>query len=193
VAGEDLPGGAATCAHYRVRMRWLAHRGGIAIAVVPAVLLLSACGLQEGLAQRPDSGQTTSQAPAINGTTLSGAHFAWHSTVGHPVVVDFWASWCGPCRAEQPELNTLAQRYSARGVTFIGVDMRDDDAQANAYRAGFHVAYDSVVDADEQISALYNVSAPPTTLVIDATGRVVDRLLGTLVGVRDDLDRLTAR
>jgi len=166
---------------------------GGSVAIVAAVLLLPACGLQQGLVQQPGgTGQPPSQAPAISGTTLTGSHFSWTSTHGHPVVLDFWASWCGPCRAEQSQLNALVQRYGPRGVLFVGIDMRDDQAQASAYRSDYSVAYQSVVDSDEQISALYNVAAPPTILVIDASGRIVDRLLGTLVGISDDLDRLTA-
>ena len=153
--------------------------------------MAGACGLQQGLDQRGDvvgSSQTT--APSITGPTIAGSQFSWAAARGHPVVVDFWASWCGPCRAEQADINALVARYSARGVVFIGVDMRDDTSAAVAYRHDLGVVYDSVPDGSEQISSAYNVAAPPTIVVVDQHGSVVGRFLGTVVGVSDDLNRL---
>jgi thiol-disulfide isomerase/thioredoxin len=161
----------------------------VALAILSATL--AACGLQQGLAQRPDAaGSNPSQAPAITGSTLDGSGFNWSTVQGRVVVVDFWASWCGPCRAEQADINGLKAKYAGRGVIFLGVDVRDDTAAANAYRRDLAVGYPSVSDPSEQISAAYNVSAPPTVLVIDRHGTIVDRFLGTIVGVSDDLDRL---
>ena len=167
------------------------HARVAATALTLATLCLSGCGLQAGLDQRADaSGTNPSAAPAINAASIAGSNVSWSALRGHVVVLDFWASWCGPCRAEQSDINTLVRTYAARGVVFLGVDMRDDDASALAYRRDLGVAYDSVPDSSEQISASYDVSAPPTVIVVDKQGRIVDRFLGTIVGVSDDLNRL---
>ena len=163
--------------------------GWCAVAVV--TLMLSGCGLQSGI-NEPAGASTTNPTPAppLSGSTLTGAQFTWSSARGHPVVVDFWASWCGPCRAEQPEINGVVKAYAPRGVLFIGVDMRDDNAAALAYRHDLGVTYDSLPDSSEQIASSYNVAAPPTIVVVDQHGAIVDRFLGTVVGLKDDLDRL---
>jgi thiol-disulfide isomerase/thioredoxin len=162
--------------------------GAIAVCLATA---LAGCSLQQGIAQGSGSqGQPVVSAPAINSATLDGGTFSWESTRGRPVVLDFWASWCGPCRAEQHELDAIAARYGNR-VLFLGVDMRDDTAAANAYRNDYGVTYPSVADPAEQISAAYDVAAPPTVIVVDAHGRIVDRLLGTLTGLRTRLEGLT--
>jgi thiol-disulfide isomerase/thioredoxin len=106
------------------------------------------------------------------------------------VVIDFWASWCGPCRAEQDELNSLVSRYAARGVQFIGVDIRDDSANAKAYVQEFHIQYPSVFDPASDDANSFNVVAPPTTLVVDGSGTIRLRALGNLVDVPITLDTL---
>ena len=99
----------------------------------------------------------TGPATPITAPTLSGAPFVWSSTRGHVVVLDFWGSWCAPCNAEQPDLNTLAAQWAPKGVIFLGVDEQESSANGAAYERHYKVAYPSVNDASEVIASEYNV------------------------------------
>jgi thiol-disulfide isomerase/thioredoxin len=155
-----------------------------------ALLVLAGCSLQQNIADQAtgDAAAGQTAAPPLAGTTTTGAQVSY-SMRGGVTAIDFWGSWCGPCRAEQPALDRLASAYMGRGVRFVGVDMEDDSASANAYRADFGVPYPSLEDATGAIAAAYDVSAPPTLIVVDRGGTITGRFLGTLVGAQSALDR----
>ncbi|HJU01277.1 MAG TPA: TlpA disulfide reductase family protein [Actinomycetes bacterium] len=100
------------------------------------------------------------------------ACWSWSSTGarGSVLVVNFWASWCVPCRAEQPELNKVAAAYRGRGVALVGVDVNDQVDSARAYTREFAVAYPSLVDPQGELAARSGVPGLPTTIVLDRDG-----------------------
>jgi thiol-disulfide isomerase/thioredoxin len=123
-------------------------------------------------------------APGFTGTTLTGSKLSFSSYRGRVVVLNFWGSWCVPCRAEAPILAAVAEKYQPSGVSFLGVDVRDTTASALAFAHGFHVGYPSVSDQSSAItldfSAKVPIAATPTTLVIDRTGHIAGAVFGTV-------------
>jgi thiol-disulfide isomerase/thioredoxin len=121
-------------------------------------------------------------SPDIRGTTLSGRKLALASYHGDVVVLNFWGSWCGPCRQEAPALAALARHFRSRGVQFVGVDIRDSPAAANAFERTFRISYPSFNDPGDKIALAFQSTVPPagipTTLVIGRTGRVAARIVG---------------
>ena len=122
-------------------------------------------------------------APAVSGTSLDGKHLKLSDYRGSVLVLNFWGSWCAPCRAEAPGLGTLATRLQPRGVRFLGIDMRDDPTSADAFMQTFGIHYPSLNDPGGQIALAFRGTVPPaaipTTLVIDRSGRIAARVIGS--------------
>lgn len=169
----------------------------VAAAVVALVALAGAGG--KGLAPEAGTGQVQEARPgvaivpqgqrrplpAFSGATLDGTRIDLASLRGHPLVLNFWASWCGPCRAEQDGLQLASKELAGRGVRVIGVNIRDDPGAAASYLQEFKVGYPSLFDRPAVLSARLGAlgpQAPPYTLVVDAQGRVAARVFGALPG-----------
>jgi peroxiredoxin len=121
-----------------------------------------------------DAGQRKA-APAITGSTLDGAKYSLAAQRGNVVVMNFWASWCPPCRLESPALEDTYQATKADGVTFLGVNSRDEQDDAKSFEAAKRITYPSLFDPNGRV-ALDFADVPPTalpcTLIIDRSGKI---------------------
>lgn len=115
----------------------------------------------------------------VKGELLAdGAPWSSTSVRGSLLVVNFWASWCGPCRAEQPSLNQVAHTYRGRGVRFIGINVREGRGAAQSYVEEFNIPYPSLYDQAAVNAARLQAFALPSTFILDRDGVVAYRLTG---------------
>lgn len=107
---------------------------------------------------------------------------------GHPVLLDFWATWCGPCQAELPIVNTIASRFKDRGLVVVGVNTSDERSLAEALVKRRGLTFPIVYDEGNDIAHSYHVSSLPTLVVVSKEGKIV----AVRRGVTSDaeLDRL---
>jgi thiol-disulfide isomerase/thioredoxin len=160
-------------------------------AMVALLLALAGCSggtdavdQGSGTAQRfvPGSGEITEYAPAkrvtapdISGNTLTGERFSLGSERGKVVVINFWGSWCAPCRAEADDLERVYTATKASGVEFLGVNVKDTRSRAVAYDRSFGISYRSLYDQAGRVALQLRAAPPnaiPATIVVDRKGRI---------------------
>jgi len=157
--------------------RWIA--GAVLVALVVVGIVLATRTPQEATAvQSPLLGRT---APAFSGTDLSsGAPVSLVALRGHYVLVNFFASWCGPCQQEAPDLSRFhyQQAHISDGADMVSVVFHDTTSTARAFLRSNGDLWPAVSDPGGVIAEHYGVTAPPTTFVIDPSGRVAAVLVG---------------
>jgi cytochrome c biogenesis protein CcmG/thiol:disulfide interchange protein DsbE len=120
----------------------------------------------------------SSPLPLVAGNTVQGGTASSADLRGQILVVNFWAQWCAPCLQEQPELERTWRRYHDRGVTFLGVDYRDDTSAARAWVKRFGVSYPSVQDPSGKLANAFALIGVPDTFVVDRTGTIRWKIIG---------------
>ena len=100
-----------------------------------------------------------------------------------PVLVDFWATWCGPCRITMPQVAKIHAEYKDRGVEVMSINVGESAKKAGDYIARNGYAFTTLLDTDREVSTRYQINGIPTLVVIDAAGKVSDYLVGS----RDDV------
>ncbi len=163
----------------------------VAVAVVVALLGLLGWKLAQG-----DSEVTSELArggsPVAPLFTLQrldrGGDLSLASLRGRTVVLNFWASWCGPCRDEMPLLQAGSKRWQDKNVVFVGVDAKDDRGYARAFLRKYGVTYPNVYDGKGSLIGRYGVTGYPETYFIDVHGKIRHRIAGP-VEAPSDLDQ----
>jgi peroxiredoxin len=111
-------------------------------------------------------------APAFELNALDGKQLGLNELHGQVVLINFWASWCGPCRTEMPRLDALYRKYRAAGVTLVGINVEPDSADALNYLKSTPVTFPILFDSDSKVSKLYEVAGMPSTVILDRKGMV---------------------
>jgi len=148
----------------------------ILLAVVTVPLTWKAKALEKKLFGRSDEDAIMFKpAPDFKLTTLAGEQVSLSGYRGKKVVVSFWASWCGPCRMELPELEAFYEKYHARNKNFevLAISIDDDLRDAQSYAKDTNLTFPVLWDQGGKVSDAYNVDGIPTLFVIDESGKVI--------------------
>ena len=163
--------------------------------LVPLVLAgsITALVLAAGRPEPTTAIELSGPMPVIDEGSINGMGRVDPSLYGGKVVLlNFWASWCAPCREEQPVLSRLWTEYRGRGVQFLGVDSMDLLEDGRAYLEEFGVAYPSVADPSSRIMRRFGVPYLPATVLVGTDGELRVRLVGAQseASLREHLDDL---
>jgi thiol-disulfide isomerase/thioredoxin len=154
----------------------------VTAAVVAAVVVALAAG------RRNEPAETTRPAPALPRQVMVAPPASLASLRGKPAAINFWASWCGPCRKEAPELARLATALGGR-ARLVGVDWSDNAGDARAFIARYDWRFPILRDGDGTVGNRYGLAGLPTTFILDRRGRIVRQLTGpqTAAGIEREL------
>jgi peroxiredoxin len=111
-------------------------------------------------------------APDFTLRTLDGPNLRLQEQRGRVVMLNFWATWCGPCRLEMPHLNKLYEKYRAAGFTLLGVNIDEDAGNAAGLSSKLGLRFPVLLDSDKKVSRLYDLGTMPSSVLIDRDGRV---------------------
>jgi peroxiredoxin len=115
---------------------------------------------------------TGAPAPQFTLAARSGSNVSLAQFKGQVVMLNFWASWCGPCRQEMPLLESIYKKYNKLGFTLIGVNVEPDSNAANEWLKQTPVSFPILYDKDSRVSRMYDVAGMPSTVIIDRSGKV---------------------
>ncbi|MCB0045313.1 MAG: TlpA family protein disulfide reductase [Caldilineaceae bacterium] len=168
-------------AHQRRMAMWRLIIVGVLLAFVAFLVL----GLQrQNVSQQRASGM----APDFEFTTFDGEAISLADLAGQGVVLNFWASWCDPCRAEADLLEQTWRREQNNGITFIGLDYLDQEHAALKYMAEYDITYPNGADIQSQAARSYGIKGVPETFFISPDGKIQSQVIGPIVS-QADLDR----
>jgi len=149
-----------------------------------AIVLIAACAAMSASATL-----TPGPAPDFTLRSVAGSNLRLKEQRGQVVLINFWATWCGPCREEMPHLNRLYEKYRASGFVLLGISVDDDVHNAVGTSSRLGLRFPVLLDTDKAVSRLYDLNTMPSTVLIDRDGRVRYIHLGYKGGYEDTYDR----
>lgn len=166
--------GADDSKHKKAVRVW---QGVLVLILLGFVLLLAARLIQTNQSEQRASGV----APAFTLTTFDGQKISSADLLGKGVVLNFWASWCDPCRDEAAMLEETWNREKDNGIVFVGLDYLDQEPAAKAYMAEFGITYPSGPDLQSAAARRYGIKGVPETFFINPQGSITDIVIGPIV------------
>jgi cytochrome c biogenesis protein CcmG/thiol:disulfide interchange protein DsbE len=166
-----------------------AVQGGIVLVIVLLVALLAWKIVSDSQGRFLPAAVAQGELPEAPGFALprldEDSTLALESLRGQAVVVNFWASWCPPCRDEAPVLEAAWQQYRDQGLVVLGIDREDTPADARAFIEQFGLTYPNVRDAEDTLETPYGLTGFPETFFIDRQGRLVAHIPGPVDTLSD--------
>jgi peroxiredoxin len=133
---------------------------------------------------KPDAGD---QAPDFRLQTLDGKEMSLSELKGKVVLLNFWGSWCEPCRNEMPTLEKAYQTYKGQGFIVVAVNIAETDVTTSAFVKQYGLTFPILMDRDRAVVDLYKIGPIPTSFFIDPQGKIVKRVEAPLVSGQLDL------
>ena len=154
------------------------------VITLSLTLALACTGMQAQANNKP-----ASAAPDFALRTLAGPNMRLQEQRGKVVMINFWATWCGPCRQEMPHLSRLYDKYRAAGFVLLGVNVDDDARRASEMAQRLALPFPVLFDTEKTVSRLYDLGTMPSSVLIDRDGKVRYVHAGYQAGFEDQYEK----
>ncbi len=154
----------------------------ISVVIFSGVLLPGCASPGSATEYGPEIGNL---APDFTLTGLDGQEVSLSDFRGRPVLINFWASWCGPCRLEMPFLQAVHEKWAGKGLVVLGVNIQEDRVIVEKFVESTGLTFPILLSPGSRVPLSYNVRGIPATFLIDADGVIRDIKIGAFLGVRE--------
>jgi len=137
--------------------------------------------------------QLSKPAPDFQLQNLDGQSISLNNLKGKPVLLNFWASWCGPCVSEMPYLQEINDEWSAKGLILLAVNIGDDSSTAEEFLQNHNLSLPVLLDTEMVVARRYNITGIPTTFFIDKDGVIQEKIIGAFpnkAGIENRLSKI---
>ena len=165
-------------------------RISVMLLLLGLVVVVMGCSSNPASTPSPQGGGL---APDFKLQSLDGETVSLNDLRGRPVMLNFWASWCGPCRAEMPLIQEIfeSQEWSDTGLVILAVNIGESKATAAEFMAENNLSFPVLLDTSQDVAREYNIRNIPATLFIDRDGMIKDIKVGAILGKVDWEERLS--
>jgi len=165
------------------------------VCLVTAIFLIHFTGLPERAqftgriipGELPVAPEINAIAPPFELSTLDGSRLNLLNLRGHPTIINFWATWCEPCRVEMPELQHLYEHYANRGLRLLAVNLGESPAPIRQWVDQFGLTFDILLDPAQEIAAAYQLRGQPTTFIVSPSGIITHIFYGPVTNLESTL------
>ena len=157
--------------------------------ILPIVLLVSGCSV----GSEPSGARVGEPAPDFQLENLAGQSISISDLQGKPVLLNFWATWCPPCRAEMPYLQQIYEEWSDKGLVLLAIDIGEGPSQIKEFLETNNLSLPVLLDSDKSVAQRYNITGIPTTFFIDKDGTIQVKIIGAFPSktvIEENLDKI---
>ena len=162
----------------------------IILVIILASLLASGL-VSAGCSSSAQGPQIGKLAPDFKLSNLEGQSISLSDFRGKPVLLNFWASWCGPCRYEMPFIQEIYEKWSGKGLVILAVNLQENPSQVKEFVESFGFSFPVLLATNQEVSLAYNIRGIPATFFIDKDGIIQDIKIGAFAGKTEIESRLS--
>ncbi len=163
----------------------------ILVFILTDALLITGCSSPSTMGDSAQAPQVGKLAPDFQLPSLEGQSISLSDSRGSPVLVNFWASWCGPCRSEMPYIQEIYEGWTGRGLVILAINLGESHTKVESFMQSYALSFPVLLDTNQDVANNYNIIGIPTTFFIDGYGIIQAIKIGAFSGTAEIEENLS--